>query len=175
MTIVETPVTPVPHAEAARQLLETLRSMQGSIDGFTIPPTPLDRQARPRGHRLLPDGMFASLTVALESSQQFAAATDLTSGEIHDMLRYGEAYLPFADELERFARGIRYLVAMRRAKVGRKAASAYRIGQAMNLLTDDALAVPEVESMKRAIKDRRRRKDSTPQPVPSTQSPGKSP
>jgi hypothetical protein len=161
MTNVETPETPIPHAEAARQLLENLRTMQATIDGFGIPPAPLDRQSRPRGHRLLPDGMFASLAVALEASQQFAAATDLMPGEIRDMLRYGEAYLPVADELERFARGIRYLVGMRRAKVGRKASSAYRVGQAMNLLADDALLVPEVESMKRAIKDRRRRKDST--------------
>jgi len=164
--------TPVPHTEAARQLLENLRAMQATIDGFGIPPAPLDRQSRPRGHRLLPDGMFASLAVALEASQPFAAATDLTPGEIRDMLRYGEAYLPVADELERFARGIRYLVGMRRSKVGRKASSAYRVGQAMNLLADDALLVPEVESMKRAIKDRRRRKDSTTPSEPGPQSSG---
>lgn len=158
MTIVETPVS---HTEAARQLLANLRSMQATIDGFAFPSSPLDPQSRPRNFRLLPDGLFASLAVALETSPPWAAGIELTPAEIRDMLRYGEAYLPVADELERFARGIRYLVGMRRAKVGRKAASAYQIAKGLNLLGDIALLVPEVESMKRAIKDRRRRKDST--------------
>lgn len=172
MTTIETPVS---HAEATRQLLETLRSMQATIDGFAFPSTPLDRQSRPRNFRLLPDGLFASLAVALETSQPFAAATELTPGEIHDMFRYGEAYLPVADELERFARGIRHLVATRRAKVGRKAASAYQVAKGMNLLADDALLVPEAESMKRAITDRRRRKDSATQPKPGPKSSSGSP
>lgn len=172
MTIVDIPVTPVPHAEAARQLLENLRTMQTTIDGFGFPSP--DRQSRPRNYRLLPDGLFSSLAVALETSPPWAAGIDLTPGEIRDMLRYGEAYLPVADELERFARGIRRLVAARRATVGRKAASAYQVAKGLNLLDDDVL-VPEVESMKRAIKDRRRRKDSTPQPDPSIKSPSSSP
>jgi len=175
MTIVETPETPIPHAEAARQLLENLRSMQATIDGFGIPPAPLDRQSRPRNFRLLPDGLFASLAVALETSPPWAAGIELTPAEIRDMLRYGEAYLPVADELERFARGIRHLVATRRAKVGRKAASAYQIAKGLNLLADVALLVPEVESMKRAITDRRRRKDSATLPKPGPKSSSGSP
>ena len=159
MSTVETPQT---HAETALRLVETLRSLQNGISGFVIPPAPLDRQMRPREHRLLPDRFFESMAVALDSSAQFAASTKLTSAEIRDMLRYGEAYLPVAAELERFARGIRYGVASRRANVGRLASAAYRIAQGLNLIFDVDLPVPEVESMKRAIKERRRKGGGTP-------------
>ena len=95
-----------------------------------------------------------------------AASIQLRPAEIRDMLRYGEAYLPFADALERFTRGIRHTVFSRRAKVGRVASSAYRIAQGMNLLVDVSLPVPQAQSMKRAFGTRRRKPASEPAPVP---------
>lgn len=65
---------PVPHLEAALRLLENLRTMQGSIDGFVTPPSPIDRLSRPRGHRQFKDVFFVALAVALESSPQFVAS-----------------------------------------------------------------------------------------------------
>jgi hypothetical protein len=170
MSVTEAEV-PISHADAARQLTESLRAMQSTIDGFVLPPQPLDAQSRLRGHRLFPDAFFVELAVALESSERFLAALkavsiQLTPAEIRDMLRYGEAYLPFADALERFARGIRHTVFARRAKVGRVSASAYRIAQGMNLLVDVSLPVPQAESMKRAFGKRRRKPASEPGPAP---------
>jgi len=100
--------------------------MQSTIEGFTLPPSPLDAKSRPGGHGTYPDAFFVALAVALESSEQFvnalkAVSIQLTPAEIRDMLRHGEAYLPFADALERFTRGIRHTVFSRRAKVGRVA------------------------------------------------------
>jgi hypothetical protein len=167
-----TPIdVPVSHAEAARQLSESLRAMQSTIEGFVLPPQPLDAQSRLRGHRSLPDAFFLELAVAMESSVAFvnalaAASLQLTPAEIRDMLRYGEAYLPFADALERFARGVRHTVFARRASVGRKASSAYRIAQGMNLLVDVSLPVPQAESMKRAFATRTRRRKPAPVPEP---------
>jgi hypothetical protein len=170
MSVTEVEV-PVSHTEAARQLTESLRAMQSTVDGFVLPPKPLDAQSRLRGHRLFPDAFFVELAVALESSEPFAGALkassiQLTPAEIRDMLRYGEAYLPFADALERFSRGIRHTVFARRAKVGRVASSAYRIAQGMNLGVDVSLPVPQAESMKRAFGTRRRKPVSPPVPVP---------
>jgi len=164
-------VVPVSHAEAARLLSESLRAMQSTIEGFVLPPQPLDAQSRLRGHRLLPDAFFLELAVAIESSEAFvkaleAASLQLTPAEIRDMLRYAEAYLPFADALERFARGVRHTVFARRASVGRKASSAYRIAQGMNLLVDVSVPVPQAESMKRAFGNRRRKPAPVPEPVP---------
>ena|SRR5689334_4941762 len=160
---------PVPHAEAARRLIESLRTMQSTIEGFAIPPKPVDAQSRRlRGHQAFPDAFFVELAVAMESSEPFASALkaasiQLTPAEVRDMLRYGEAYLPFADALERFARGVRHTVFSRRAKVGRVASSAYRIAQGMNLLVDVSLPVPQAESMKRAVTPRRK---PVPEPGP---------
>src|ERR1051325_8362896 len=122
-------VVPVSHAEAARQLSESLRAMQSTIEGFVLPPQPLDAQSRLRGHRTLPDAFFLELAVAIESSEAFvkaleAASLPLTPAEIREMLRYAEAYLPFADALERFARGVRHTVAARRAHSRPPAAAA---------------------------------------------------
>lgn len=159
---------PVGQYEAVLRHLETLRAMQGSIDGFVMPPTPRDARSRPRGYSVLPTSFFVPLAVALESSPQLAAALQvakppISAAEIRDMLRHGEALLPLADEMERFARGIRHTVFLRRGNVGRRAASAYRIAKELNLLEDVSLPVPEVESMKRAVT--RRRKDAEPDPV----------
>ena len=160
------------HGEVAQRLLEALRAMQGNISGFTIPPTPLDRQARVRGHRSYPESFFIAFAVALESSPQLAAAlqaagVSLTPAEIRDMLRYCDAYLPIADELERFARAIRHSVGLRRAKVGRVAASAYKVAQGLNLLADVPQPVRELDSMRRAFISRRR-KATEPAPAART-------
>jgi hypothetical protein len=172
MSIAEAEV-PVSHAEAARQLTESLRAMQSTVDGFVLPPQPLHANTRLRAHQSLPDAFFVQLAVALESSESLAAALkaasiQLTPAEIRDMLRYGEAYLPFADALERFARGIRHTVFSRRSKVGRVASSAYRIAQGMNQVVDVSLPVPQAESMKRVFSSRRRKPVSQPAPVPQT-------
>lgn len=166
-----TPVeVPNSHAEAARRLAENLQAMQGSIEGFAIPPTPLDQ--RLRSHSAFPDAMFNELAVAIESSEAFASALkaasiDLTPAEIRDMLRYGDAYLPVADTLERFARGVRHAVYSRRSKIGRAASAAYRIAQSMNLIVDSSLPVPQTESIKRAFTNRRRKPATQPAPAPA--------
>lgn len=158
----EVPEVPVPHAETAFRLLESLRAMQASIDGFVMPPMPLDARKRPRGYALLPTPFFIALAVALESSPLLIAALQaagvaLTPAIVRDMLRHGEAYLSVAEEMERFARGIRHSVALRRGNVGRLAAAAYRVAQELNLLGDVSLPIPEVETMKRAVTSRRRK------------------
>jgi hypothetical protein len=55
------------------------------------------------------------------------------------MRDHGEAFLPVAVEAERFARGVRRAVAIKRGNVGKLAIDAYRLGQAMNLALDAGL------------------------------------
>jgi hypothetical protein len=161
---------PPSHAEEAVRLIEVLRTMQGTIVGFVNPPARLDARSRPRGHALLPNAFFLALAVALESSPQLVEALKgaklpLTALDIRDMLRHGESYLSVAEELERFARGIRHSVALRRARIGRLAAAAYRFAGELNLLEDVSLPIPEVETMKRSFPASRRRKAAEPDAV----------
>lgn len=133
------------------------RAMQASIDGYVL----LDRYSRHSG-RAFPRAFFLALAVALETSPQLVAALQgarisFTADDIRDMLRYAEAYLPLADELDRFARAIRHSVGLRRAKIGLVATSAYRIAQGLNRLVEVPLPVPEVDAMKCALTWRRRK------------------
>src|ERR1041385_5093032 len=73
---------PVSHAEAARRLIESLQAMQSPIEGFVIPPQPLDAQSRLRGHRLFPDAFFVELAVAMESSEPFVGALKASSVQL---------------------------------------------------------------------------------------------
>ena len=153
----------ISHSEAAQHLLESLRTMQDSIDGFVMPPFPMDSRSRPRGHSRLTPQFFVALAVALEQSPQLVAALQaagiqLTAADIRDMLRHGEAYQTVADELERFARALRHTVSLRRASVGRLAVSAYAFAKAMNLLVDVSIPVPETDTMRRSFPASRRRK-----------------
>jgi len=158
-----------PHAEAALHLIQRLRAMQGEIDEFAVPPNPLDRYSRPSGPARYPDAFFAGLAFALEASPLFAstlesAGVPLTAADIRDMLRYDESYLPVAEELERFARGIRYTINLRRDRIGRLAARAYAVAKALNLVPDADVSqpVPEVEAMRRAFGPRRRKASEVP-------------
>ena len=168
--------SPITHNEAAFRLRASLRTLQGTIDGFVMPPTPLDRQSQLAAQRgKFPDAFFLALAIAIESSTQLAEvikarAIALTPDDIRDMLRYGEAYLPLAVELERFARAIRYTVGLRRSKVGVAASAVYTIAKGLNLLGDLSLPVPEVDSMRRAFGTRRRKAAQAPAsaPVPVT-------
>ena len=153
MSVTEVPIS---HTEAALRLLENLRAMQGTINGFVMPPAPMDSRSRPRGHSLLPAQFFVALAVAMESSPQLVAALQaagiqLTAADVRDMLRHGEAYLPVAEELERFARAIRHTVSLRRAQVGRLAASAYAVIKGMNLIDGASIPSPEMDAMRRAF------------------------
>ena len=153
MTVIETPVS---HATAAQELVEKIRSLQALVPGFELLTLPLDRFQRPRGYQSLPDSFFTPLELALKRAPRFAESVAITPQLIRDMLDHGAAFLPAAVEAERFARGIRRAVSMKRGNVGKLAFDAYRLAQAMNLALDSGLVVPEVEDIKASFPSRRR-------------------
>ncbi len=157
MTVIETPVS---HATVAQELVQKIRALQALVPGFELLSLPLDRFQRPRGHRALPDSFFSPLELALTREPRFAEAVAITPFLIRDMRDHGEAYLPVAVEAERYARGIRRAVAIKRGNVGKLAIDAYRLGQAMNLA---GLIVPEVEEIKASLS---RRRPATPAATP---------
>ena len=152
MTVIETPVS---HAQAAEELIVRIRSLYPLVPGFQLLQTPLDRYARPRGQRSLPDEFFVPLERALIRSPRFSDVVAIKPFDIRDMLEYGAAYLPAAIEAERFARGIRHTVFSKRGNVGKLAIDAYRVARHMNLALDLGLIVPEVEEMKASVTRRR--------------------
>ena len=153
MSVIETPVS---HATAAQELVQRIRSLHALVPGFELLSLPLDRFQRPRGHRVLPDSFFSPLELALMREPRFAESVAITPQLIRDMRDHGTAFLPVAVEAERFARGVRRAVSIKRGNVGKLAIDAYRLGKAMNLALDLGLIVPEVEDIKASITRRRR-------------------
>jgi len=152
MSVIETPMS---HKQVAEELIVRIRSLSQSVPNFQLPSLPLDRYARPRGQRILPDSFFVPLERALVRSPRFADVVAIKPFDIQDMMEYGAAYLPVAVEAERFARGIRYSVGAKRGEVGKLGVEAYRVARSMNLALDLGLLVPEVEEMKVSITRRR--------------------
>ena len=168
MTVIETPVS---HATAAEELVQKIRSLQALVPGFELLLAPLDRFQRPRGHRALPDSFFLPLELALTRVPRFAESVAITPQLIRDMLDHGAAFLPVAVEAERFARGIRRAVALKRGNVGKLAVDAYRLAQAMNVAIEGGLIVPEVEDIKASFPARRRAAGPTAAPAPPVATP----
>lgn len=168
MTVIETPVS---HAAVAQELVQKIRALQALVPGFELLSLPLDRFQRPRGHRALPDSFFAPLELALTREPRFAESVAITPLLIRDMRDHGAAFLPVAVEAERFARGVRRSVAIKRGNVGKLAIDAYRLGQAMNLALDAGLIVPEVEDIKASFPSRRRA--AAPAETPAAAAKGK--
>jgi hypothetical protein len=148
-------------------LVEQIRSMQALVPGFELLTQPLDRFQRPRGHQSLPESFFVPLELALKRAPRFAESVAITPLLIRDMLDHGTAFLPVAVEAERFARGIRRAVFMKRGDVGKLAFDAYRLAQAMNLALDIGLVVPEVEDIKASFRSRRRAAAPAATPAPA--------
>ena len=167
MTVIETPVA---HAKAAEELVQKIRSLQPLVPGFELVSPPLDRFQRPRGYRALKDSFFLPLELALTRSSRFAESVAITPTMIRDMLDHGAAYLPVAMEAERFARGIRHAVGVRRGNVGKLAIEAYRLAKAMNLALGLGLLVPEVEEIKASLPARRRVAGTVVVPEPTASS-----
>ena len=153
MTVIETPVS---HAKAAEELVQKIRALQVLVPGFELVSPPLDRLQRPRQHRTLSDSFFLPLELALTRVPRFAESVTITPQLIRDMLDHGAAFLPVAVEAERFARGVRRAVFMKRGNVGKLAVDAYRLAQAMNMALEGGLIVPEVEDIKASFPARRR-------------------
>jgi len=119
--------------------------------------THIPAEQQQRGCRAAPkaNSFFSPLELALTREPRFVESVAITPFLIRDMRDHGDAFLPVAVEAERFARGIRRAVAIKRGNVGKLAIDAYRLGQAMNLALDAGLIVPEVEDIKASLVRRR--------------------
>jgi len=150
--------------EVAKELAARLQQWQSEIPGFAIPPESLPRWQRLGGYRTLPNRFFHAVARALESSAELRAVARVTATEIRQMLDLSSALESLAYDFERFARGIRYLAATHRASVGRRAVSAYRVAQGLNIVVSLDQPVPEAASMKQALTPRRRRRRKASSP-----------
>jgi hypothetical protein len=75
----------------------------------------------------------------------------LPPAEIRDLMSYGEAYTPFADELEALAQFVRLSVAAARNLAGSEALTTYALAQRLAKQPKTAGLKPFVADMRRAL------------------------
>lgn len=162
MTTVPLPET-TNHVEAVRALLADVRAVRDRIGGFVH-----DRRkerSRLNLNAAVSDQFFEACATAIEASPPLAAAAQVQSAELRDIISFSQAYTSLAAELELTARGLRYTIAQRRAATAQLALQAYALAKGLNRPSDRAVLVPHIDSMRRGLKRKRKSQPAEP-PLP---------
>ncbi|HEX6160778.1 MAG TPA: hypothetical protein VF111_11470 [Thermoanaerobaculia bacterium] len=151
--VTETPTPTQNHAEAALARVAELRAMRELIPYFAIPP---DKN----GFRRLANAStlpaeFVELThMALSNKKALVRGESDSPAETRDLVAYGEAYAPLADELEAMAQFVRYSIAAAKGRAGIAALTTYALAQRLARQPEHADLVPHVADMRRALRKR---------------------
>ena len=147
---VEPNVETNPYTEVAQARLQELRLMRDQIPHFRRPASPKETQRLSIAASLPPE--FVELTaVAITNEKALAPGEGLSPAETRDLMKYGEAFTPLADELEALAHYIRHSVAVARSKAGRQALTTYALAQRLAKQPDMTYLAPYVTDMRRAL------------------------
>jgi hypothetical protein len=148
------------HTEAAQQRLQELRTTRELIPYFSAPQSVQELRRISNVASVPPE--FVELTaVAVSNEKPLERPEGLTPAEIRDLMRYAEAYGPYADELEAFAQLVRYSVNAARYAAGSEALAVYAIAQRLVKLPKTARLAPTVADMRRTLGRTRKAKPET--------------
>jgi hypothetical protein len=165
VTVIDT-TTPTPtHIEAARDLLQRIRTMRQL--SITRPLTQAKDRARLNGTASLPDELIEDVAYALEIDSRLAAASEVLPTPLRDTVAYSRAYRPLLEELRLVTKELSYEIAIRRTEAGRQVLKVYRLAKGLVRPEDKALLVPHLESMKRHFARSKARKAASGE-VPQT-------
>ncbi len=167
--VTEVPVTDAPasHADAAQVLVAEVRAMRDRVPDLVIPDSKSATKKLISVATVPPQ--FIELTaVAVTNSETLVRKGGADAAQLRDLLRYADAYDPFADELEALAQFVRHSVVTARHKAGSQALTTYAIAQRLAKLPETADLAPHVADMRRALGKRGRngKTKQAPAPVP---------
>jgi hypothetical protein len=175
----ETAVTETPassYSDGAQAFVDQLRRMRETIPHFAIPTLKSGRQTL-SSVASLPAAFVELTAVARTNSAALVRGEGTTPAETRDLMAYGDAYNPVADELEAMAQFIRYSIAAAKAKAGVEALTTYSLARRLARRPEHADLAPHVADMRRALGNRgkrskaasaaRRKQQLAPVPQPS--------
>jgi hypothetical protein len=160
------------HSDGAQAFVDQLRRMRETIPHFAIPTLKNGRQTL-NSVSSLPAAFIELTAMARTNSISLVRADATTPTETRDLMSYGEAYNPVADELEAMAQFIRYSIAAAKAKAGVEALTTYALACRLARRPEHADLAPHVADMRRALGNRGKRSKAVlasknPQPAPVT-------
>lgn len=160
---------PTEHTVDAQARIDELRAMRLAIPHFVIPTLQRSTQELSVAASLPPE--FIHLTAeAVRISTALVRGGGTEPSVIRDLMTYGEAYSPFADELEALAQFVRHSIAAARHKAGTEALTTYALARRLAKQPENADLAPHVADMRRALGKRfkgRKPDPVEPEPAPA--------
>lgn len=139
-----------PHYAAAQERIQELRRMRELVPHFAIPASARDSKRLNNAASVPPQ--FVELTaVAMTHQNTLVRGDSIPPAEIRDLMSYGDAYAPLADELEALAQFIRHSVAAARHAAGTEALTTYALVRRLAKQPKNAGLAPYVTDMRRAL------------------------
>ena len=137
--------------EDAQARLLDLRLMRDRIPFFVIPADATETSRLSQAASVPPE--FVELTaVALTNEKSLVRVDEAASpAQMRIFMSYAEAFSPFADELEAFAKFVRHSVTAARNRAGRQALTTYALAQRLATQPETAHLAPYVADMRRAL------------------------
>lgn len=157
---------------AAQAVIAKVRALRNDIPDFTSPTFQGDARSLASAASVSP-AFIERTAVAVANTPSLVRPDGLDPAVSRDLLAFGDAFAPLADEIEALAQFVRHSVASARHKAGTDALTTYALAQRLARRPETAAAlVPHVDDMRRAL-GRRRKAKQTAMPPPAV--PAKSP
>ena len=154
-----------PHVDAARTLLEKIRSLRSEVPRFT-PHVPAEAR-KILQKSIIPDDVLEAASVAVQTFSRLEEATKADATTLRDAYGFALAYDPVVKELFAFARSVAYTIRVQRAEAGESALDIYAAATRFSKKKDGAEFIPYVDDMKAKLAKLRRRRKATLSPAPA--------
>ena len=157
---------PSPHAEAAKVLIDKIRSLREEIPRFVPEEKSLTRLLARRGR--MPEAGLELASAALQQSPRLEIAAGSDAASLRDSFAFAIAYMSVVRELLVLARSVAHTIRQERARAGASALDIYAIARRLSRQPDGVEFAPFVEDMARLLKSKQTRKtNSTSDPAPA--------
>jgi hypothetical protein len=160
-----TPTEQNTHRQDAQARVEEIRAMRQKIPNFVFP-TDKGERRRLIGVANVPPEFVELTAVAVKNSPALVRA-GADPDVSRDLMSFGDAYGPVADELEALAYFIRHSITSARNKAGNEALITYALTRRLAKRPETADLAPQAEAMARALGRRGNRKAKS-QPTSGT-------
>jgi hypothetical protein len=169
----ETNPEPNPYTEPVRGHITTLRTMSEQIDGYAE--GPLADRRRINYSANVSDEALEELATSIEEADPASEEGLALARALRDAVAFTRAHLSLVANFDLKKAGVLYAIAKKRSDVTKLALHGYKIAKLLEQASDRTMPVPHVahvQSIKRALKRRRKTKtEPTPPDTPATLKP----
>lgn len=164
--LLKTNVTPSPHAESARLLIEKIRALRADVPNFAT--DLVDGRSLAAGQ--VPDKFLESTSAGMQNNERLEQASGTDATTLRNAYAYALAYDPVVQELIALAQFVAHSVRVQRNAAGICALDVYNTAKRLSQREDFAELKPLVEDMRQKLKKggRPRKAKADEPPVPTT-------